>query len=582
VNEIPRRRVYLVLVAFVVFMGSIGVRLVSFQVIRGADLGASAREERSSDRPVPARRGTIYDRNGNVLASTIPLDRVEVDLSQIQPEDDAVLARALAGPLQMSADDIAQRFHDTRAARAYWVQLRRHLSPAQSDGVRALKLGCMNAPSPCVLLTPEPQRVYPNGDFAAQVIGFANWDLEGAYGVERSYNAQIGGQPGRMRAEYDVHGNLIAVGQQHLDPPVDGLDVTLTLDAGIQRLVERQLEMAIDSQHAAGGSAIVMDVNTGAIVAMADRPSFDPNTFESFDLSTFKNTAVSGLYEPGSTFKILTMAIGLQTGAITPDSIFYDAPGYIKVDDFTITNLGGATYGHETMSEILQHSSNLGAAWIAQKVGPEGFYNMLRQLNFGTGTGVDLPGEEAGIVNWSDAPDWRPITLMTNGFGQGISVTPIEMLTAVSAVANGGKLMRPYIVQDLRHDGQVVHTNPPQVVRQVFSPEVSREVVGMLTEVVDNVSYPYVGVPGYAIGAKSGTAQIPAAGGGYEPDDHTIGSMIGIGPSENPRYAVLVRIDRPKKDPLGAHIAGPPVAQILLDLFNAYGIPPTRKVTEQR
>jgi cell division protein FtsI (penicillin-binding protein 3) len=215
-------------------------------------------------------------------------------------------------------------------------------------------------------------------------------------------------------------------------------------------------------------------------------------------------------------------------------------------------------------------------------VGPEGFYNMLRQLNFGAGTGVDLPGEEAGIVNWSDAPDWRPITLMTNGFGQGISVTPIEMLTAVSAVANGGKLMRPYIVQDLRHDGQVVHTNQPQVVRQVFSPEVSREVVGMLTEVVDNVSYPYVGVPGYAIGAKSGTAQIPAAGGGYEPDDHTIGSMIGIGPSENPRYAVLVRIDRPKKDPLGAHIAGPPVAQILLDLFNAYGIPPTRKVTEQR
>jgi cell division protein FtsI/penicillin-binding protein 2 len=337
-------------------------------------------------------------------------------------------------------------------------------------------------------------------------------------------------------------------------------------------------------QSAVSGTVMVMDVQTGAILALANRPSFDPNNFQQFDVNVFSNAAVSSLYEPGSTMKVLTMAIGLETGAITPNSIFYDAPGYLLIDKgdgtggkYKITNLYGAAYGQETMSEILQHSSNLGSAWIARTTGADRFYAKLRDFGIGTPTGIDLPGEEAGLVNWPDNPDWRPINLSTNAYGQGITLTPIQMLSAVAAVVNGGKLMRPYVVQDLRQDGQIVQTNQPQVVRQVISPQVSREVVGMMTDVVDNVSYPWVGLPGYAVGSKSGTAQIPAPGGGYEPDDQTIGSLIGIGPTDNPRFAVLVKIDRPKQDPLGGHIAGPPVRNLLLDLFTLYGIPPTRK-----
>jgi len=584
VVNVSRRRVYFVLAAFIIFMGSIGARLVTFQVLRGAALEQEARDERSGDRAVPAQRGTIYDDRGMVLASTIPMDQLALDLTQLtdvngtmtDAQDDS-LALALAGPLGMDPNAIAGRLRDTRADGGKWLLLKRRLTPEQSAQVRALNLPCMQNQSRCIYLTPEPQRVYPNGDFATQLLGFANWDLTGVYGLEQRYNNELGGTPGRVRAEYDVAGNVIAVGQHELVPAVDGLDMTLTIDSGVQHSAELQLDKVIREQRAVGGTVIVMDVQTGAILAMASRPSFDPNTFSTFDPAVYSDPAVNALYEPGSTMKVLTMAVGLSSGAITPKAVFYDSPGYLQIDGYKITNYLGEAYGHESMSGILQHSSNLGAAWIAQQTGPDQFYNKLREFGIGTPTGIDLPGEEAGIVNWSENPNWRPINLSTNAFGQGITVTPIQMITAVAAVANGGKLMRPYVVKELRQGDQVIRTTEPQVVRQVVSPEVSKQVVGMMTDVVDNVSYPWVAVPGYAVGSKSGTAQIPAPGGGYEPDDQTIGSLIGIGPSDNPRFAVLVKIDRPQQDPLGGHIAGPPVRDILSDLFTLYGIPPTRR-----
>jgi cell division protein FtsI (penicillin-binding protein 3) len=577
VVEIPRRRVILVLVAFLVFMGAVGWRLVTFQVLRGADLSEEALDERFGDRVVAAQRGTIYDRNGAILASTIPADRLEVDLTQVKASEDSMLARVLAAPLMMSPSAILDILQGAREADRNWVQVKTRLSPEQSQQVRDLKLRCMEGDSPCLYLRPEPKRVYPNGDFASQLIGFTNWQLEGEYGVEASYDEAIGGTPGRVRAEYDVFGNLIAIGEHSLESPTDGLDVTLTIDAAVQRTAERQLEEAIRANGAAGGTVIVMDVQTGAIVALANRPSFDPNTYGDYNLAVFNNPAVSSLYEPGSTMKVITMAIGLETGAVHANTVFYDDPGYIMIDRYKITNLNGVSYGSETMSEILQHSSNLGSVFVAGRTGADKFYGKLRDFGIGAPTGIDLPGEEAGIVNWPENPYWRPINLSTNAYGQGITVTPIQMITAVAACVNGGRLMQPYVVSELRQEGQVVRRNDPKVVRQVLRPEVSRQIVGMMTDVVDNVSFPHVGIPGYAVGSKSGTAQIPAAGGGYEPDDQTIGSLIGIGPSEQPRFAVLVKIDRPKNERLGSVTSGPPTRQILLELFTLYAIPPTRR-----
>lgn len=583
--EIPRRRVFLVLTAFLVFMAAIGWRLVSFQVLRGADLGEEAREERFGDRVVPARRGTIVDRNGMILASTIPADDLGIDLTQVKPAEDELLARTLAAPLALNPGPILERLRGARAENLKWVKVAARLSPEQSQRLRDLKLWCMEGGARCLDLRPSPARVYPNGDFAAQLVGFANGELRGQYGVEAAYDDALRGQPGRMQAEYDVLGNLLAIGQQDLVPAVDGLDVTLTIDAAVQRFVEQQLAGAIRANGATGGTAIVMDVQTGAIVALANLPSFDPNSYGTYGFAAFANPAVSGLYEPGSTMKVITMAIGLETGAVNVNTIFYDAPGYLLIEKdkatnekYKITNLNGVSYGKETMSEILQHSSNLGSAFVAHQTGPDRYYQKLREFGIGSPTGIDLPGEEAGLVNWPENPEWRPINLTTNAYGQGITVTPIQMLAAVAACVNGGRLMKPYVVQELRQNGQVVRRNDPTVVRQVVSPQVSRAIVGMMTDVVDNVSFPYVGLPGYAVGSKSGTAQIPAAGGGYEPDDQTIGSLIGIGPSESPRFAVLVKIDRPQGARLGAETSGPPVRQILLDLFTFYALPPTRRV----
>lgn len=569
-TQTPRRRILIVLVTLMFFMGTIGARLVWYQVFDRAALSASAKEEHAWNEPVPARRGTIYDSTGQVLATTIQSDRVFAIVDQIR--DDTAIADALAGPLGLSATEILATLADGRARKQGWVQVARHLTPDQSTAVRALNLTG-------VVLDPEPRRVYPNGDFASHLLGFANWDMQGSYGVEGAYNDEIGGKPGQIVAERDVHGNVIAVGHSKFDPPVNGMDAVLTINSAIQRSAEQQLDAALKSQNAAGGTAIVMDVNTGAILAMVGRPSFDPNHFEKYDLASFNNPAIANLYEPGSTFKILTMSIGLQTGAVNTSTIFSDTPGYLKIDKYTITNANGAVWGHETMSQILQHSSNLGAAYIANRVGPTAFYAKLRDFGIGQPTGVDLQGEEAGIVRWPSAADWRPISLTTNAFGQGISVTPLQMVVAAAAVVNGGKLMRPYVVQELRQDGQVVKRNEPTVIRQVISPQVSRAVVGMMTDVVDNVSYPYVGVPGYAIGTKSGTSQIPAPGGGYLGDNVTIGSMLAIGPSENPRFVTLLTVDRAQKDPWGVHVAGPPVRQIMMDLFTYYAIPPTRRAT---
>lgn len=564
----PRRRILLVLLTLLLFMGSIGVRLVWYQVVDRASLSASAKDEHAWNETVPAQRGTIYDSTGQVLATTIQADRVFAIVNQIA--DDTVVAQALADPLGQAASSILSQLADGRARNQGWVQLARHLTPEQSSAVRDLRLTG-------VVLDPEPSRVYPNGDFASHLLGFANWEMQGSYGVEGAYNEEIAGKPGYIVAERDVQGNVIAVGQSKFDPPVNGMDAVLTINSAIQRSTEQQLDATLKSQNAAGGTAIVMDVNTGAILAMAGRPSFDPNHFEQYDLATFNNPAISNLYEPGSTFKILTMAIGLETGAVNTSTIFKDKPGYLKIDRYTITNANGAVWGQETMSQILQHSSNLGAAFIAGQVGQAAFYNKLREFGIGQRTGVDLQGEEAGIVSWPSAPDWRPISLTTNSFGQGISVTPLQMVVAAAAVVNGGKLLRPYVVQEFRQDGQVVKRNQPTVLRQVISPAVSSAVVGMMTDVVDNVSYPYVGVPGYAIGSKSGTSQIPAPGGGYLGDNVTIGSMLAIGPSENPRFVTLMTVDRAKKDPWGVHVAGPPVRQIMTDLFTYYAIPPTRR-----
>lgn len=558
---IPRRRINVLFAAFLIFSLAISYRVVSFQVVRSHELAAEAHAIRYREEDVPAQRGDIRDARGRPLATNMPVDRVIAIVDKI--EDPRRTAELLAPLIGRSVDYIYERLTDPNLE---WVWLQRQLSPEVSAKIRELKL-------PGIVLDPEPRRVYPMGDFASHVLGFVNYDYVGSYGVEGAYNDIVGGEPGKLIGERDAAGNVIALSRSTLDPPIDGANLTLTIDSAVQRVAEQALDEAIAQQRASGGTVIVQNSKTGEILAMASRPSFDPNQFEQVtDPALFNNPAISSTYEPGSTLKVLVMALGLETGVVSPTTTWEGAQSRVIPGGARITNALEQDFGPETMTEVLQHSSNLGIMWVADLVNQDRFYRGLVSFGIGEQTGVDLAAESDGLLPLPGGPNWTPASFYTHSFGQGLAVTPLQLVNAISALANGGNLMKPYVVKEIeRADGTEV--NQPEVVRRVVSEETSRQITEMLTTVMET-TYERFKVPGYDIAAKTGTAQIPSPNGGYE-EDATIASMVGYGPSQDPQFTVLVKIDRPQESPWGETAAGPAFQKIFQELFLLYGIPPS-------
>jgi cell division protein FtsI (penicillin-binding protein 3) len=562
VNDIPRSRIIILLVAFILFSMAVGYRVFSFQIVHGLDLTEQAQSFRFREDVVPAERGDILDRRGRKLATNVPADRVSVIVHQL--DDPADTARQLAGIINRDEIEIYDAItHPDRE----WVVLQRRLSPEASQQIESLDMDG-------IVLDPEPRRIYPMGNFTSQVLGFVNFDYEGSYGVEGAYHDLISGEPGHLIGERDGAGNVIALGHSTWDPAQDGADLVLSIDSSVQRIVEQVLRDTIEEMDAAGGTIIVQDPSTGAILGMASHPGYDPNEFNRVeDASLFSNPAISSIYEPGSTMKALVMAIGLETGAVEHDTVhpggpYRELPGGERVYNATLMD-----FGPETMTEVLIHSSNVGAMYIAEQLGEDDLYRGLTAFGFGDQTGIDLPGEEYGLFPLPGDPNWYLTNLYTNSFGQGMAVTPLQLTNAVSALANGGNLLTPYLVEEIRHpDGRVERTEP-DLIRQVISPETSDAVTQMMTATVDSAQRMY-GVPGYELAAKTGTAQIPAIEGGYEPGA-TIGSIVGFGPSDDPQFTVLVKIDRPQESQWGERAAGPAFKQIFEELFLLYGIPPS-------
>jgi cell division protein FtsI/penicillin-binding protein 2 len=351
--------------------------------------------------------------------------------------------------------------------------------------------------------------------------------------------------------------------------PQDGTHLVLTLDRNIQYLVEQELAKAVHDYQADSGTIIVMDPKTGAILAMASYPSYDPNRFYEVPMELYVNPAVSHQYEPGSVFKVLTMAAGLDAGVITPDSTFYDS-GAIEVGGVIIHNPDRRAHGLVTMTDILAYSLNVGITYVSTSLGEERFYDYLKSFGCGEHTGIDLDGEVAGTVKEPGSKDWYKSELATNAFGQGVAVTPLQMITAVAAVANRGSLMKPYIVERIVYDQDVVVTQPT-VVRRVISAQTAEQLTDMLVEAVERGTELAI-VPGYDIAGKTGTAQIPV-GNGYDPQ-LTIASFVGYAPADDPRFITLVKIDKPRLDPWGAEVAAPIFRAIAERLFVLLDIPP--------
>ena len=528
-------------------------RLGWWQVVESARLTQRLEAQKLLDQPLPATRGAIRDTNGELLAGNLGAAFICAFPSKVRRPDEA--AATLAPVLGVSPESIREALANTSAS---YVRLNHgaRVDQTVADQVAALRIGG-------IVVEPATKRTYPERTLAGQIIGYVDFDGHGQYGIEGQWDEQLAGTPGRLRSEKDTEGHEIGIGIRDLRPPVDGLDTYLTIDRTVQYVAERELERAVIDQRADGGTVIVMNPRSGAILAMANRPSYDPNRYEEAATtpSIFQNPAISGTYEPGSTFKIVTMAAGIEEKVVTPDTVIDDG-GILTLGGFTIRNWDRKANGRITMTQALERSSNIAAASVAQRLGADRFQRYVNAFGFGTRTGIDLQGEEIGIVKRVGSAGWSQIDVVTNAFGQGIAVTPIQMAVAMSTIANGGIMMRPHVVQKVVDPttGQVVSETRPQIVRQAISRDASATMLQMLFRSAENGETRGTLVPGFQAAGKTGTASIPT--NGVYSEDETIASFVGAVPANDPQFVILVKIDRPRVEPWGSLVAKPVFAMV--------------------
>ncbi len=566
-----RRRqgtIFLVLVAALVLLAG---RSAYWQIGQHDALAVRADAEHLRALSFPAGRGEILDTNGNVLALSLTEDTVIADPDVIRAAhaldgDVAALEQALALPAETlrAQLDVPGAYVVVRGTDGHVLAL----TPGQTGAINdLLEQGSLAG----VALYPLVRRVAPDGTLAAQVVGFVRTsDGVGQYGVEQQYQSLLAGTPGKLYTAVDAAGNPLATAPRREVPAVPGANVTLTLDATVQYWAEQGLARAISQTGADGGSVIALDPHTGAIIAMASQPSFDPNTYGQATLADFTNPVVTSSYDPGSTMKAVTMATGIDTGAITPESSFYDT-GVTYVGATPLHNWDHIGHGQENMTQVLQYSANVGAVWVAKRVGPEQFNAYLRAFGFGSPTGVDLPSESPGQFGDPARLGGPELVMAENSFGESIEVTPLQMVAAYAALANHGTLMRPYIVGSVAADGGhgAVTTYGPHVVRQVVDPMTAQQVTAMLVNSAAVSEAQMNLVKGYSVAAKTGTstpnAQDPTV---------TYASVIGYAPASNPRFVLLVKLDHPHVTIFGGSAAGPLWRQLAEQMFTYYRIPP--------
>ncbi|HEX2912780.1 MAG TPA: penicillin-binding protein 2 [Chloroflexia bacterium] len=569
-SPITRVRISAVFLTF--FALAIILQLFNWQVQKESLLKDWASKLRFQDITIPAKRGIILDSNGLVLASNVYVYSIYASPRGLSEKQADVLYQKLTSflpnvPPSQIKDALTYNEKDKNNNKL----VARDVDSATYEKIKAANLQAIS-------FDVKSRRVYPNNNFMSPLLGFVNYENPGvgAYGIEGQYNSVLSGTPGKRSAEIDGDGNPILLGQVDQVAPVDGGDVTLTIDSSIQYMVQRELLKGMQEHQAEKALAIVEDPQTGAVLAWVSFPNYDPNQFfniDKKDAALFRDPNVSEVYEPGSTFKILTAAIGIDTGAVTPDSAA-DLPGCVIKYGRQICNYNSVGYAHQTVVKTLEKSSNVGAMWIAEKFGPDKYYNYLQQFGIGQPTNIGISGEVEGIVRPKGSPNWSPLDFMENSFGQSIAVTPIQLVQAVSAVANGGKLMKPYIVDKVSQNGKVTVTQPT-FIRQVIKPESAKTTTDMLVQAVRTGETRLADVKGYRVAGKTGTATL------YD-SNFTIGSTIAYAPADNPRFIVLVRYDKTKDTPWGSNTAAPVVKAITEQLFDKFNIPPTEPVDTKK
>ncbi len=559
------QRILLLAGTIVLAMLAVVWRLINLQIIEGARYRSLASSQRGFDESLLPERGRIYLTDKQSPAGTFPVAvNRTLYLVHANPKDigdPAGAAKALAPVLGLAEEELKEKLSHINDP---YVPLAKDVSEEVATKVRAAGVRGIG-------FTRTPRRSYPERFLSSQVVGFVGatdaGQSVGRYGVEGHWNKELTGQAGFI--------SMSDADERGFEPAEDGADIILTIDRAIQFAACEKLRAAVESNQAVSGSVVVLEPKTGAILAMCGVPDFDPNNFSKVSNSAvFNNPVTFDAYESGSVFKTFTMAAAIDAGAISP-STTYEDEGVVKIGPFSIKNSDGKAHGLQTMTQVLEQSYNTGTIFAQRQLGADAFRRYIQAFGFGRLTGIELDTESTGNISALDKKG--DIWPATASYGQGITVTPLQLAAAYGAIANQGLLMRPHVVSEIRYsDGHVVKTIP-QDVRQVVSPRAAGLVAGMLVRVVENGHGKRAAVPGYFVAGKTGTAQIPKSGGqGYE-ENVSIGTFAGFVPVDQPKFVIIVRIDRPHDAKYAETTAAPVFGEIAGFLVNYLGIPAERK-----
>ena len=554
-----RRRITVAAVCLGLWVGAVECRLVYLQVFRHADLLVRATHQQSRTMAASAKRGDILDRKGRVLATSVDADSVIAVPTAI--ENPAAAAAAICGALgdckPSDREALAGKLGRTRS----FAYVRRQVLPEQARRVAALNLDGIG-------FMKEDRRFYPNKELAAHLLGYVGLDNTGLAGLESTYDTQISGKPGTVLVQTDARRHAFSRFER---PPTTGSTIELTIDEYLQHMAERELDAGVAENKAKGGTAIIMDPHTGEILAMANAPTFNPNVYREFDDSARRNRAVQDLYEPGSTFKVVTASAAIEEKVMPIETLIDTNPGQIRVDRTRIVR-DTTNHGVLSFEDVIVESSNVGAIKIGFKLGTERLSQYVQRFGFGRSVSRDFPGENSGIV-WQ-ADKWTDSALASVSMGYQVGVTPLQMAAAVSSVANGGEYVEPRVVRAVYRDNRRFEVKP-NVVRRTITTETSAVLTSIMEGVVERGTAKAARIPGFTVAGKTGTAA-KLVNGNYSKSDYN-GSFVGFIPSRNPVVTILVVLDSPHGPHgyYGGSVSAPIFKRIAEETLRYLGVGPT-------
>ncbi len=534
-----RRRSEAVFLIFFIFLLLCVGRLFFIQFFRSNYLTAIARKQHNQLVELEPRRGTIYDCNLKAQAFNMSMDSLFAVPGAIKDKENVI--NQLLPILGVERSYLRDRLYRKKA----FIWLARKLTPEKSEAVKRLNIKGLG-------FLKEAKRIYPNSYLASHVIGFSGMDNLGLEGAERDFNKYLKGESGWAVFLRDARQKKLDIWEKMV-LPVDGLDLVLTIDEVIQYIAERELDKVFKSFHAKGASIVVMDPHTGRILALASRPTYDLNDHSGIAKDSMRNRSICDLFEPGSVFKIVTASAALEEKKVTEEDVFFCENGSYLVGGRVLHD--HQPHGRLTFRQVIEESSNIGTVKIAQLLGPDTVYRYLRAFGFGSKLGVDLSGEISGMIK--PVRSWSKTSITAIPIGQEVGVTALQLVSAISVIANGGQLMRPYIIDSVRdNQGEIIKQNKPVLIRKVISVDTAMRIKKILTGVVEEGTGRLAKVSGFSAAGKTGTAQKIEANGAYS-HDKFVASFIGFSPAEDPLLAIVVTVDEPHPSYFGGVVAAP-------------------------